>query len=77
MSKPTHPRRSASGMALMALFTLWCTGLSIGFATVTAVAYDDLGWWRIGLFIFLAVLLLMAGARTGYELLRRVRGGSA
>ena len=66
-------KRDANGLVLMALFTLWCTGLSIGFATVTTLAYDELGWWRVGLFIFLAVLLLVAGVRTGYELLQRLR----
>jgi hypothetical protein len=65
--------RQASGLALMALFTLWCLGLGIGFAIVTAVAFNDLGLWRVGLFICIAVLLLAAGVRTASELVRRLR----
>ena len=58
----------------MVLFTAWCAGLGIGFAVVSAVAYDDLGLWRVVLFVFLSVLLLLAAVRTGYELVRRLRG---
>lgn len=66
--------RTASGLLLMALFGLWAGGLGVGFAVVAVVA-DELGTLQLVLYIVLAALMLLASARTLYELVRRLRGG--
>ena len=57
----------------MTLFGVWATALGGGFAAVAVVARDRVGPLRLSLYIVAAVLLLLAGVRTGYELLRRLR----
>lgn len=71
---PTGGRRSWSGLAVMALFGLWASGLGAAFAVVVATSYRELGLLRIGLFTVVAAGLLAAGLRTLYEFVRRVRG---
>ena len=69
-------RRPVTGLILMALFALWSGALGAGFAVVVIASYDRLGAARVVLFVFAAVLLLLAAARTAYELVRRVRAGT-
>lgn len=67
--------RAGSGLLLMALFGLWSGGLGIGFAVVLVVAAERLGPLQTVLYVVIAALMLLASARTLYELARRLRGG--
>ena len=69
-------RRPVTGLILMALLTLWAGALGAGFAVVVLLSFEELGAARVVLFVFAAVLLLLAAARTAYELVRRIRAGT-
>ena len=62
-----------SGLVLMGVVAAWSLALAAGFASA-AVTGGGLGpAARVG-FVLVAVFLGLLGARTAYELLRRLRG---
>lgn len=73
MSNPG--RTPASGLALMALVTVWSLLLAGGFLVTVATAWDRFSATRALVSLLLGGFLLLVGGRTGYELVRRLRTG--